>query len=142
MNTVENGNTVSVHYTGTLNDGTQFDSSREREPLSFLVGVGQVIPGFESAVLGMQEGETKTISILAENAYGPKNDQAVQVVERSRFPNGFEGNVGESVTGQTGEGQAFRATIVSVEENTVTLDFNHPLAGQDLTFEVELVSIL
>ena len=142
MNTVENGNTVSVHYTGTLNDGTQFDSSREREPLSFLVGDGQVIPGFESAVLGMQEGETKTITILAENAYGPKNDQAVQVVERSRFPNGYEGNVGESVTGQTGEGQAFRATIVSVEENTVTLDFNHPLAGQDLTFEVELVSIL
>ena len=142
MNPVENGNTVSVHYTGTLNDGTQFDSSREREPLSFLVGDGQVIPGFESAVLGMQEGETKTITILAENAYGPKNDQAVQVVERSRFPNGFEGNVGESVTGQTGEGQAFRATIVSVEENTVTLDFNHPLAGQDLTFEVELVSIL
>lgn len=142
MNTVENGNTVSVHYTGTLNDGTQFDSSREREPLSFLVGDGQVIPGFESAVLGMQVGETKTIAILAENAYGPKNDQAVQVVERSRFPNGFEGNVGESVTGQTGEGQAFRATIVSVEENTVTLDFNHPLAGQDLTFEVELVSIL
>ena len=142
MNTVENGNTVSVHYTGTLNDGTQFDSSREREPLSFLVGDGQVIPGFDSAVLGMQEGETKTITILAENAYGPKNDQAVQVVERSRFPNGFEGNVGESVTGQTGEGQAFRATIVSVEENTVTLDFNHPLAGQDLTFEVELVSIL
>ncbi len=142
MNTVENGNTVSVHYTGTLNDGTQFDSSREREPLSFLVGDGQVIPGFESAVLGMQEGETKTITILAENAYGPKNDQAVQVVERNRFPNGFEGNVGESVTGQTGEGQAFRATIVSVEENTVTLDFNHPLAGQDLTFEVELVSIL
>jgi len=142
MNTVENGNTVSVHYTGTLNDGTQFDSSREREPLSFLVGDGQVIPGFESAVLGMQEGETKTVTILAENAYGPKNDQAVQVVERNRFPNGFEGNVGESVTGQTGEGQAFRATIVSVEENTVTLDFNHPLAGQDLTFEVELVSIL
>ena len=142
MNTVENGNTVSVHYTGTLNDGTQFDSSREREPLSFLVGDGQVIPGFESAVLGMQEGETKTITILAENAYGPKNDQAVEVVERNRFPNGFEGNVGESVTGQTGEGQAFRATIVSVEENTVTLDFNHPLAGQDLTFEVELVSIL
>ena len=142
MNTVKNGNTVSVHYTGTLNDGTQFDSSREREPLSFLVGDGQVIPGFESAVLGMQEGETKTVTILAENAYGPKNDQAVQVVERNRFPNGFEGNVGESVTGQTGEGQAFRATIVSVEENTVTLDFNHPLAGQDLTFEVELVSIL
>ena len=142
MNTVENGNTVSVHYIGTLNDGTQFDSSREREPLSFLVGDGQVIPGFESAVLGMQEGETKTVTILAENAYGPKNDQAVQVVERNRFPNGFEGNVGESVTGQTGEGQAFRATIVSVEENTVTLDFNHPLAGQDLTFEVELVSIL
>ena len=82
MNTVENGNTVSVHYTGTLNDGTQFDSSRDREPLSFLVGDGQVIPGFESAVLGMQEGETKTITILAENAYGPKNDQAVQVVEK------------------------------------------------------------
>ena len=142
MNTVENGNIVSVHYTGTLNDGTQFDSSRAREPLSFLVGDGQVIPGFESAVLGMQEGETKTITILAENAYGPKNDQAVQVVEKNRFPNGFEGNVGESVTGQTGEGQAFRATIVNIEENTVTLDFNHPLAGHDLTFEVELVSII
>lgn len=141
MNTVENGNTVTVHYTGTLNDGTQFDSSRSRDPLGFKVGDGQVIAGFDSAVIGMTEGETKTVTILAEDAYGTRNDEAVQVIDKTRFPDGFRGAIGESVTGQNGDGQNFRATIVEVEENTVTLDFNHPLAGQDLTFEVEIVSI-
>lgn len=141
MNTVENGNTVTVHYTGTLNDGTTFDSSREREPLGFKVGDGQVIAGFDSAVIGMSEGETRTVTISAEDAYGAHNDQAVQTVDKTRFPDGFQGTIGESVTGTDGNGVNFRATIVGEEDDTVTLDFNHPLAGQDLTFEVEIVSI-
>ena len=141
MSTVENGNTVSVHYTGTLNDGTQFDSSQGRDPLSFQVGDGQVISGFDNAVVGMVVGESKTFTIAAEEAYGPKNEEAVQEVSKDRFPEGYDAQVGQTVTGQNEIGQNFQALIIAEAEDTVTLDFNHPLAGQDLTFEVELVSV-
>ena len=141
MNTVENGNTVTVHYTGTLNDGTQFDSSRTRDPLSFQVGDGQVIPGFDNAVVGMTIGESKTFTIPAEEAYGLKNEDAIQEVSKTRFPVGYDAEVGQTVTGQNEMGQNFQARIIAEAEESVTLDFNHPLAGQDLTFEVELVSV-
>jgi len=141
MSTVENGNTVTVHYTGTLDSGVEFDSSRERDALSFLVGAGHVIPGFDKAVLGMTEGESKTVTIPPEEAYGLKNEGAVQEVGKDRFPEGFDASVGETVTGQNAEGQGFMATIIAEENESVTLDFNHPLAGEALTFEVELVSI-
>ena len=141
MSTVENGNTVSVHYTGTLNDGTQFDTSQGRDPLSFQVGDGQVISGFDNAVVGMVVGESKTFTIPAEEAYGPKNEDAIQEVSKTRFPEGYDAEVGQTVTGQNEVGQNFQALIIAETEETVTLDFNHPLAGQDLTFNVELVSV-
>jgi len=140
MSTVENGNTVAVHYTGTLNDGTQFDSSRGKEPLMFKVGSGQVIPGFNDGVIGMSEGDTKTVTIAAANAYGQINPQAIQEVNKDRLPPDFIIKIGETVMGETG-GQQFSARIMSEQAETVTMDFNHPLAGQDLTFEIELVSI-
>tara|TARA_A100001015_G_C14873657_1_gene665397 strand:+ start:252 stop:680 length:429 start_codon:yes stop_codon:yes gene_type:complete len=141
MSTVENGNTVSVHYTGTLNDGTQFDSSQGRDPLSFQVGDGQVISGFDNAVVGMVVGESKTFTIPAEQAYGLKNEEAIQEVSKSRFPEGYDAQVGQTVNGQNEVGQNFQALIIAESVETVTLDFNHPLAGQDLTFDVELVSV-
>ena len=141
MSTVENGNTVTVHYTGTLNNGTEFDSSRNREPFSFQVGSGQVIPGFDTGVVGMTEGQTKTIVITSENAYGPLNEDALQEVPKTQFPPDFPVTIGETVHGETGEGQNFAARIVSEQDETITLDFNHPLAGEDLTFEVELLAI-
>ena len=141
MSTVENGNTVSVHYTGTLNDGTQFDSSRGRDPLSFQVGDGQVIPGFDNAVVGMTVGESKTFTIPADEAYGAKKEEAIQEVSKTRFPEGYDAQVGQTVTGQNEAGQNFQAQIIAEAEETVTLDFNHPLAGHDLTFDVELVSV-
>jgi len=141
MSIVENGSIVSVHYTGTLNDGTEFDSSRSRDPLKFQVGDSQVIAGFENAIIGMAAGESKTVSVPAENAYGLKDELAIQEISKDRFPEGFDALVGEQVTGDNGNGQPFMATIISEQETSVTLDFNHPLAGQDLIFEVEVVSI-
>ena len=141
MSTVENGNTVTVHYTGTLNNGTQFDSSRSREPLVFQVGDGQVIAGFDNAVLGMEIGESKTFTVPANEAYGLKNEDAIQEVSKDQFPEGYDAQVGQTVTGQNQTGQNFQALIIAEAEESVTLDFNHPLAGQDLTFEVELVSV-
>jgi peptidylprolyl isomerase len=141
MSIVENGSIVSVHYTGTLNDGTEFDSSRSRDPLKFQVGDSQVIAGFENAIIGMAVGESKTVSVPAENAYGLKDERAIQEISKDRFPEGFDALVGEQVTGDNGNGQPFMATIISEQETSVTLDFNHPLAGQDLVFEVEVVSI-
>ena len=141
MSTVENSNTVTVHYTGTFNDGTQFDSSRNREPLSFKVGSGQVIEGFDKAVVGMTQGETKTFTLKPEDGYGVKNEEAIQEVEKINFPDGFNAEMGQTVTGQNQNGQNFNATIIAIQEDTVTLDFNHPLAGEDLTFEIELIEI-
>ena len=142
MSTVENGNTVSVHYKGTLNDGTEFDNSRTRgEPLTFQVGSGQMIPGFDSGVLGMSVGETKNLSLTAEEGYGEKNEEALQEVSKQFFPPEFNFTAGEMVQGTTPEGQPLLAKIVSEAEDTVILDFNHPLAGEGLNFEVELMEI-
>ena len=141
MSKVENGNTIAVHYTGTLADGNQFDSSVGKEPLTFEVGSGQVIPGFESNIVGMTVGETKTFTLGAQDAYGPLNVEAIQEVPKERFPDDFEIKVGETVQGQTQNGVPFAAKVVSEQDETITLDFNHPLAGKDLTFEVELLTI-
>jgi peptidylprolyl isomerase len=141
MNTAQEGNTVTVHYTGTLKDGTQFDSSRNKTPLSFKIGAGQVIPGFNDGILGMTPGDTKTITIDHKNAYGPKIKEAIQEVPKTKFPPDFEVRVGQTVAGQNPNGQPFNATIVSEQSETITLDFNHPLAGEDLTFEVELLTV-
>lgn len=140
---VGDGDTVSVHYVGTLDDGTPFDSSREREePLEFSIGQGEMIPGFEKAVVGMGVGDIKTVTIPADEAYGPKDSEAVMLVERSNLPQDVELEVGLRLHGQRADGSSAVFAIVEVASSTVTLDGNHPLAGRDLTFEIELVEVI
>lgn len=140
MSTVKNGMNVSVHYRGTLNDGTEFDSSYDRgETLDFQVGSGQMIPGFDSGVVGMQIGETKTISVDPADGYGEVNPEAVQEIPKDQFPEDFEFIVGATVTGQGPRGPIM-AKILKEGSDTVEMDFNHPLAGQTLTFEIEVVN--
>lgn len=131
------GQTVRVHYRGTLADGTEFDSSRGREPLEFQLGSQQVIPGFEAAVITLEPGETLTVTIPAEDAYGERHPEAVQQVPRTMFTE--EPEVGCMVSLVAPDATELAAEIAEVGEDEVTLDFNHPLAGQALTFEIELV---
>ncbi|MDA0769828.1 MAG: peptidylprolyl isomerase [SAR202 cluster bacterium Casp-Chloro-G4] len=143
MAAAQDGDTVKVHYVGTLDDGSQFDSSRERqEPLEFTIGLGQMIPGFEKAVLGMERGDALTVTIPAEEAYGPKDASAMMLVERANLPNDVNIEVGLRLQGQRANGATAVFTVVEVASSTVTLDGNHPLAGRDLTFEIELVEIM
>jgi FKBP-type peptidyl-prolyl cis-trans isomerase 2 len=139
---VENGNKVSVHYRGTLSNGTEFDSSYTRgEPIEFEVGSGQMISGFESAIPGMEIGEKKNITIDSDNAYGSRDEEAIQSIPKGAFPPDFEFVEGATVQGQSPGGKPFLAKICEAGTETVTLDFNHPLAGEDLTFEIELLNI-
>lgn len=133
------GQTVLVHYTGTLTDGSQFDSSKGRAPLQFTVGSGEVIPGFDAAVRDLEIGQSKTVTIPASEAYGERTDEARQQFPLDAFPEKPE--VGWVVELQAPDGQRIPAEIVAVSDEDATLDFNHPLAGQDLTFEIELVSV-
>ncbi len=141
MSAAKSGDTVKIHYTGTLDDGTQFDSSAGREPLEFLLGGGQVIPGFDAAVEGMGVGESKNIRIEAASAYGERHDELVQAVPRDALPAEITPEVGMALQSQSPEGQIMNLVIVEVSEETITVDGNHPLAGQALTFDIELVSI-
>tara|TARA_R110000824_G_C14756965_1_gene629339 strand:+ start:87 stop:518 length:432 start_codon:yes stop_codon:yes gene_type:complete len=139
---VENGNTVSVHYRGTLNDGTEFDSSHSRgEPITFQVGSGQMIEGFDDALPGMAVGETKNITLAPGKAYGDADPEAIADVPKSAFPPEFDFKVDSMVQGQNEMGQPMLGTINEVKDEAVTIDFNHPMAGKDLNFEIELVSI-
>ncbi len=133
--TASQGDTVSVHYTGTLDDGTQFDSSAGRDPLTFTVGSGQLIAGFDDAVTGMAVGDTKTVRIPAEDAYGPYLEEAVLEITAGDIPPDTQ--PGDRL--QTAEGQVVR--VLSIENGIVTADMNHELAGEPLTFEITLVSI-
>ncbi|MBR9979192.1 MAG: peptidylprolyl isomerase [Bacteroidetes bacterium] len=141
MATVKNGDTVAVHYTGSLTDGTIFDSSREREPLSFTVGEGQVIAGFNDAVHGMNVGDEKKITIPASEGYGDYNDQFVLNVKPSDIPSEIEVEEGMDLQLHQEDGGAIPVRVTGLTEEAVTLDANHPLAGKDLTFDIELVSI-
>lgn len=141
MGQAKAGDTVKVHYTGKLDNGTVFDSSADREPLEFTVGEGQVIPGFENAVIGMNPGDTKTTHIPADEAYGPHRAEMVIEVERAMFPTDMDPQKEQQVQIRQANGQSFIATITEVTEENVTLDANHPLAGKDLTFDIELVEI-
>jgi peptidylprolyl isomerase len=140
MSQAKSGDTVRVHYTGTLDDGTQFDSSRGREPLEFTLGGGQMIPGFEKAVDGMAVGDSKTINIPATEAYGERHDQMVQEVPREHMPDEIELEVGMQLQAEGPAGPVI-VTVTALGEENVTLDGNHPLAGKDLTFDLELVAI-
>lgn len=137
----QSGETVRVHYRGTLADGSEFDSSAGRDPLMFTLGEDAVIPGFESAVAGLAVGESATVTLGVEDAYGPRTDEALQEVPLEAF--GEMEPVAGMVVGLNGpNGEQLAATIAEVGDESVTLDFNHPLAGQELTFEITLVEIL
>jgi peptidylprolyl isomerase len=135
------GDTVSVHYTGKLEDGTVFDSSEGRDPLQFSIGSGQLIPGFEQAVIGMAPGESKTAQIPADEAYGSYHPEMVLVVERQQIPTEVPVSVGLQLQIQQQGGTSIPVMITDVSGSQVTLDANHPLAGEDLTFEIQLMEI-
>ena len=135
------GDKVQMHYTGRFADGTTFDSSRERHPLEFEIGGGQIIPGLERAVTGMTVGETKTVNVAAGDAYGQRDPQRVISVPRDQLPEDAPTAPGTQLAMKTPDGQQLPVVVTGADENAVTLDANHPLAGHDLTFDVELVGI-
>lgn len=141
MSEVKSGDTVRIHYTGTLTDGTVFDSSEGRDPLEFTVGSGQVIKGMDAGLEGMTAGEKKTLNIACEEAYGPINPAARQSIPREGIPADIPLEPGTQLQMQSPDGQVLPVTVVEADEATVTLDANHFLAGKDLVFEIELVSV-
>ncbi|SEO62354.1 peptidylprolyl isomerase [Salinihabitans flavidus] len=141
MTAAKSGDTVRIHYTGKLNDGTVFDSSEGRDPLEFTVGAGEVIPGFEKAVDGMEVGEKKTAEVPCDEAYGQVNPEARQDVPREQIPEEIPLEVGLQLQMQAPSGQVVPVTVAAIGDEAVTLDANHALAGQDLTFNIELVSV-
>ena len=138
MTQAKAGDTVAIHYTGTLADGSQFDSSEGRDPLRFTLGSGRIIAGLDAAITGMSQGEKKS---AAAEAYGDHRPEAVQAVPRAQIPAEIPLEVGGGLQVQTPDGQTIPVTVTSVTDEEVTLDANHPLAGNDLTFAVELVEI-
>ena len=141
MTAAKSGDQVSVHYKGTLDSGDVFDSSEGRAPLSFTLGHGEVIAGFDEAVDGMTPGETRTVRILPENAYGTRDEELLRTVGRGELPKDMDVEIGQTLRARDEHGGALRLTVVEVDDDTVTLDGNHPLAGEALTFEIRLVSI-
>lgn len=141
MAQIKQGDTVRVHYTGKLNDGTVFDSSVGSEPLEFTVGSGQLIPGFEKAVTGMSAGEKTTAQIPSDEAYGPHSAEGLIEVPRSNIPTDIQLEIGQQLQMQTHDGRPVPVRVVAIEDASITVDANHPLAGQDLTFEIEVVGI-
>lgn len=140
MITAQAGDKVKVHYQGTLADGTIFDSSEGREPLEFTLGTGQVIPGFDAAVIGLSPGQSVVTTIQPDDAYGPANPEMIIEVERDRFPEDMEVEEGLELQ-LSGGGQQFLVRVVAIAEDKITLDGNHPLAGEALTFKIQLESI-
>ena len=141
MSVVKSGDTIRIHYHGRLTTGETFDSSAGRDPLEFEVGSGQVIPGFDLGVTGMAVGEKKTIEIPFAEAYGPINEAMLIEMPKERFPEGMEIEIGTPLMMSDGQGQTMQVAVISIQETTVTLDANHPLAGKDLIFDLELVEI-
>ncbi len=141
MTQAKTGDTVKVHYTGTLDDGTVFDTSAEREPLAFTLGEKQMIPGFENGVLGMTVEESKTIKIPSDEAYGPYHDERVIEVERGHIHPDVQVEVGQMLEMTTQDEQKVMVMVKELSDEKVKLDANHPLAGQDLNFDIKLVEI-
>jgi peptidylprolyl isomerase len=135
------GDTVYVHYTGTLDDGSVFDSSRERGPLEFVLGAGNMISGFENAVRGMKVGDSKTVTLAPGEAYGEYREDLVMTFSREKMPEGMEVELGQQLTLQSNTGVFITATVIDISEENITVDANHRLAGKTLTFEIELMKI-
>ena len=142
MSTAKMGDTVKVHYTGTLHDESVFDSSRERAPMEFTIGEGNIIEGFEKGVVGMTVGETRTLSIPPEEGYGSRDDNLITQIDRSYLPQTVEPAIGQQLQVKQPDGKTFVVWITDLDEQTVTIDANHPLAGQTLNFEIELTEIM
>jgi peptidylprolyl isomerase len=142
MAIAEHGDIVRINYSGRLVDGTPFDSSEGRAPLEFTLGQGQVIVGLERHVSGMETGQKSTVTIPADAAYGPRREEAIQRVDRSKVPGGVELEIGTQLQARTADGGMLPITVVSLDEQSVTVDANHPLAGKDLVFDVELVDVV
>ena len=142
MSVVAAGNKVKIHYTGTFDDGEVFDSSRKVEPLEFEVGTGQVIPGFDNAVVGMAVGEKKQVRLLEDEAYGPYNPEMVFDADPEQFEEGLVLEVGQQFQTQMEDGTPLLLTVKSVEGEKITLDANHPMAGKVLNFDLEVVEIV
>lgn len=141
MGNAKTGDTVKIRFTGKLDDGTVFGSTAGAEPVEFELGAGRVIPGVEQAVKGMSEGESKTVKVGPEQAYGEHRAELVKDVSRDRFPKESEPKVGQTIEIPQQNGQRTAVRVVEISESSITLDANHPLAGKDLTFELELVGI-
>ena len=142
MSKVKANDTVRVHYTGTLTDGQIFDSSLQREPMEVALGQGQLIPGFEKGLIDMEVNEKKTITIDKKDAYGEVNEALFQRISKSQLPEDIKPEVGMGLVGSNAEGQQQQFRVAKVEENDIILDANHPLAGQDLVFDLEVIEIL
>lgn len=142
MAQAKHGDTVKIHYTGKLQDGTIFDSSKKRHPLQFTIGEGKVIAGFEQAVIGMKTGELKTATIPVDQAYGPRRDEMIITMNRSQLPPEMIPQVGQRLEVTQTDDQSFLATVTEVNDATLKLDANHPLAGKELIFELELVGVV
>ncbi len=141
MTEAKSGDTVQLHYKGTLDDGSVFDSSEGREPLEFTVGSGQIIPGLDREIPGMKVGDEKTVRIEPEDAYGPSDPAARQTVPRATIPANIPLEVGLQLQAQTENGQTMSVTVVEISDDEVVMDANHPLAGKALTFEIQLTGI-
>ena len=141
MAQAQTGDNVKVHYTGKLEDGTVFDSSREGDPLGFTLGEGQVIPGFENAVIGMEAGQSNTATLAPDQAYGPRRDDLVIEIGKDQVPEGLDPQVGQNLQLTMQDGSPLPVVVTDVSGDTITLDANHPLAGQTLVFDIELVEV-
>jgi FKBP-type peptidyl-prolyl cis-trans isomerase 2 len=142
MTQAKQGDTINIHYTGRLPDGTVFDTSRSRHPLQFTIGRGQVIAGFEQAVIGMKTGESRTTTIPVDQAYGPRRDDRIVTMDRGQLPPGLNPQIGQRLELTQTDDQAILATVMAVTDTSMTLDANHPLAGKELTFDIELLGIV
>ncbi|ACU63888.1 FKBP-type peptidyl-prolyl cis-trans isomerase [Chitinophaga pinensis] len=141
MQAVKNGDTVRVHYHGRLTNGTTFDSSEGRDPLEFKVGAGMVIKGFDNGVVDMTIGEKRTLNIPVEEAYGPKNDELIMEFPKENIPSDLNPQVGMDLQMSNPQGQVFPVKVAAIGDTSITLDANHPLAGEALIFDIELVEI-
>jgi len=142
MTQAKHGDTVKIHYTGKLPDGTVFDTSRSRHPLQFTIGKGQVIAGFEQAVIGMKTGASRTTTIPVDLAYGPRRDDRIVTMDRGQLPPGLDPQVGQRLELTQTDDQTILGTVTAVTGTSMTLDANHPLAGKELTFDIELIAIV